>query len=311
MSGFTIAVHGGAGRLNRDNLSEARQEDIRAGLAEALRAGGDILEQGGTATDAVIAAVVVLEDDPAFNAGRGAVLNRDGRAEMDASIMEGTGRRAGAVGAVRGVRNPIQLARAVMEQTQHVLLAAEGAHALAQRLALPMAPMDYFITPLRRDQWLAVRGRENSFLDHDVKGTVGAVARDRAGRLAAATSTGGMTNKMPGRIGDSALIGAGTWAWDKTCAVSATGHGERFIRVSCAARLSALIELAGMDLGPAARQLVHEELLELDARGGLIAVGADGRWSMPYNDGGMLRGVRTEAEPARVGIWDELAAWPA
>lgn len=306
MSRFTIVVHGGAGRLSREGLSEERQARIRAGLAQALRSGGDILAAGGTALAAAVEAVTVLEDDPSFNAGRGSVLNRDGRAEMDASVMEGAQRRAGAVAAVRGVKNPVLLAQAVLEHTPHVLLAAEGAHTLAKKLALPLAPMDYFITPLRRQQWLAVRDRARAFLDHDVKGTVGAVVRDQHGHLAAATSTGGMTNKLPGRVGDSALIGAGTWAWDRTCAVSATGHGERFIRTACAARLSALMDLAGLDVGSAARRLVHEELLELDARGGLIAVDAEGRWSMPYNDGGMLRGVMTHEQGPLVGIWDEL-----
>lgn len=306
MSRFTIVVHGGAGRLSREGLSAERQAEIRAGLARALYIGGDILASGGTALAAAVAAVTVLEDDPSFNAGRGSVLNRDGRAEMDASVMDGATRGAGAVAAVRGVKNPVQLAMAVLQETPHVLLAAEGAHTLAKRLALPVAPMDYFITPLRRKQWLAVRDRERAFLDHDIKGTVGAVVRDKNGHLAAATSTGGMTNKLPGRVGDSALIGAGTWAWDKTCAVSATGHGERFIRTACAARLSSLIDLAGLGVEAAADRLVHQELMEMDARGGLIAVDPEGNWAMPYNDGGMLRGVLTEDGVARVGIWDDL-----
>lgn len=309
MKNFTLVVHGGAGRLNRDGLSAAAQRRIRQGLAQALRLGGDILEAGGTAVDAVTASVVALEEHPSFNAGRGAVLNRNGVVEMDASIMDGCDRRAGAVAAVSSVRNPIRLARAVMEETAHVLLAQDGAHALAEALGHELAPPQHFITDSRRQQWQALQGGQSVALDHDAMGTVGAVACDQHGHLAAATSTGGMTNKLPGRVGDSALIGAGTWAWDRTCAVSATGHGERFIRSACAARLSDLVELAGLPLGAAADRLVNDELLALEARGGLIAVDGDGNWSMPFNDGGMLRGVRTANQPIRVGIWDELTIW--
>jgi beta-aspartyl-peptidase (threonine type) len=279
---------------------------IRAGLAAALRLGGDILEQGGSATDAVVAAVTSLEDWPDFNAGHGSVLNRDGHVEMDAALMVGADRRAGAVAAVRSVRNPILLAKAVMEHTEHVLLVAEGADAFARTMGIPPMPQDYFVTPLRLERWRAVRGQNKVVLDHDAKGTVGAVACDRDGHVSAATSTGGLNNKLPGRVGDTALIGSGTWAWDKGCAVSATGYGEPFIRASCGARLSALMDLAGLSLEAAAKRLFQEDLRAVSAFGGLIAVDAAGKWVTPYNSAGMLRGVRTERMPAHVGIWDAL-----
>ena len=306
MAGFTIVVHGGAGRLDPDTLSEEQRDQMRAGLGRALRIGGDILDQGGSATDAVVAAVASLEDWPSFNAGHGSVLNRNGLVEMDAALMVGADRRAGAVAAVRTVRNPIQLAQAVMEHTEHVLLVAEGADDFARTMGFPSTPQDYFITPLRKENWRAALEQRKVVLDHDAKGTVGAVACDREGHVAAATSTGGLNNKLPGRVGDTALIGAGTWAWDKSCAVSATGYGEPFIRACCGARLSALMDLGGLSLEDAAQRLFQEDLREVRALGGLIAVDAAGRWVMPYNSAGMLRGVRTERMDACVGIWDEL-----
>ncbi|MEL6348675.1 MAG: isoaspartyl peptidase/L-asparaginase [Myxococcota bacterium] len=303
-TGFSLVVHGGAGRLSRQGLSEARRQSIEAGLAAALRIGGEILAGGGSALDAVTAAAVSLEDDPNFNAGRGAVLCIDGTVEMDASIMDGDVRDGGAVAAVKGVKNPILLARAVMEKTPHLLLVGGPAVRFAQEQGIPLATSDYFVTGLRRQQWRDAR--RQIALGADGLGTIGAVARDRRGRLAAATSTGGMTNQQLGRVGDSALLGAGTWARNETCAVSATGHGERFILANAAARLSDLIELGGMSLAAAAERLVNEELVRMDARGGLIAVDASGNVSMPFNSGGMLRGVLIEGQRPAVGIWEQM-----
>ncbi len=296
-------MHGGAGRLSREGLTGEEQRAIRAGLSAAVAAGRRVLEAGGPALDAVVAAVVVLEDDPLFNAGRGAVLNAEGRAEHDASVMRGHDRGAGAVGGVVGVVNPVLLARAVMEQTEHILMVGEGAARLAAELGLSRAEPDWFIVPRRHRQWQAAH---TISLDHDTTGTVGAVARDSRGHLAAATSTGGMTNKRPGRVGDSACIGAGTWA-DERCAISGTGHGERFIQANAAARIASLMELSGLSLAAACERLVHHEL---HGDGGVIAISADGSAALPFNSGGMLRGVLGEDGRIYTGIWDELIETP-
>ncbi|MDG1478235.1 MAG: isoaspartyl peptidase/L-asparaginase [Myxococcota bacterium] len=301
---IAFAVHGGAGHLSRAGLSAARRQEIHEGLAEATAAGRDVLAAGGSALDAVVAAVVLLEECTHFNAGRGAVLNADGHAEHDASVMRGHDRAAGAVGAVVGVRNPIRLAQSILLQTEHVLMVGEGASRLADELGLERADPSWFIVPRRHRQWQRTQAIS---LDHDTTGTVGAVARDRRGRLAAATSTGGMTNKLPGRVGDSACIGAGTWA-DGHCAVSATGHGERFIEANVAARIANLIELSGLSLEAACARVVHQELR---GDGGVIAVAADGVPSLPFNSGGMLRGILAEDGQIYTGIWDELVPTPA
>ncbi len=301
---IAFAVHGGAGRLSREGLSAERQQEIREGLAAATAAGRDVLIAGGAALDAVVAAAVLLEECAHFNAGRGAVLNADGNAEHDASVMRGHDRAAGAVGAVSGVRNPVRLAYAIMTQTGHVLMVGEGASRLADDLGLERADPSWFIVPRRLRQWQRTRAVS---LDHDTTGTVGAVARDQRGNLAAATSTGGMTNKLPGRVGDSACIGAGTWA-DGRCAVSATGHGERFIEANVAARIANLIELSGLSLQAACAQVVHRELR---GDGGVIAIAADGVPSLPFNSGGMLRGILGEDGRIYTGIWDELVPTPA
>ena len=301
---FTIAVHGGAGLLSREGLGPERTREIRAGLAAAVEAGRQVLSSGGQALDAVVAAVVVLEDCPHFNAGHGGVLNAAGVVETDASVMRGKDRSAGAIGAVTGVRNPIQLARAVMEHTEHVLMVGPGAAALAGEFNLQTAPPEGFIVPRRLRQW---QRTQSVSLDHDTTGTVGAVALDTHGDLAAATSTGGMTNKRPGRVGDSACIGAGTWA-DSRCAVSGTGHGERFIKANAAARIADLVELAGLSLEDAAHRVVMHEL---HGSGGVIAVGADGLVQMPFNSGGMLRATLGADGRIYTGIWEELTPEPA
>jgi L-asparaginase / beta-aspartyl-peptidase len=304
--GFALAVHGGAGLIRAESLSPTREASCRAALERALRAGEQILAGGGHALDAAVAAVVVLEDDPVFNAGRGAVLASDGSVELDAAVMDGRDRSAGAIAAVKTPQNPILLARAVMEHTPHVFLAGGGADVLAAELGLSLASRAWFVTPEREAQLARASGVS---LDHDgptqrdVYGTVGAVAADRQGHVAAATSTGGMTNKRPGRVGDTPVLGAGTYAWDRTAAVSGTGHGEPFVRLGVAHRVSALMELAGLELEAAAERVIHRDLPELGGRGGLIAVDARGRVAMPFNTAGMFRAAVQEGQAPIVAIW--------
>ena len=245
-------------------------------------------------------AVVVLEECPYFNAGRGGVLNAEGIVQTDASVMTGHDRASGAVGAVTGVRSPVRLARAVMEHSAHVLLVGRGAERFAAEAGLESAPAEWFIVERRRRQWQSTHAIQ---LDHDPTGTVGAVVLDRRGHLAAATSTGGMLNKLPGRVGDSACIGAGTWA-DGRCAISGTGHGERFIEANVAGRIANLVELAGLSLPEATERVVHHELR---GDGGVIAVSADGVLSLPFNSGGMLRGFLGPGGEIYTGIWDSVS----
>lgn len=304
---IAIAVHGGAGLIARASLSPEREAACRACLGRAIDRAWQLLEAGGSAVDAAQAAVEIMEEDPVFNAGRGAVLAQGARVELDAAIMDGEHRTAGAVTAATTPRSPIQAARAVLEQTSHVLLAGPGADAFIATAGLPTAPVDWFVTPERQSQYDKVAGTAAYGLDHggaakDVYGTVGAVACDAAGHVAAATSTGGMVNKRPGRVGDTPIIGAGTFAWDRTAAISGTGHGEPFIRLGVCARVSALMELAGLDVEAACRRVVFDELLQIDGQGGVIAVDATGTVAMPFNTAGMFRGVRTPDE-RRVDIW--------
>lgn len=304
--GHILLVHGGAGTLRPEAMA-GREEAYRAGLARALRAGGEMLARGGAALDAVAAAVVALEEDELFNAGRGAVLTEAGRHEMDAAVMDGPERRLGAVAGICGPRNPVLAARAVMERSEHVLLAGEGALAFCRRAGLEWMDEAWFGTDARREALRHVMRERRAGVgadDADRHGTVGAVARDARGRLAAATSTGGMTGKLPGRVGDSPLAGAGTWA-DGTCAVSCTGHGESFIRAAVAHEISARMRLGGQALAQAA----DEVLAGLPAEaGGLVAVGADGSWAMPFNSRGMYRGLIAAGGGPRVAIYDEELA---
>ena len=292
--GFALAVHGGAGTLRPDAMNGERAALYHAGLQRALTGGRDILADGGSALDAVTAAVVALEDDPLFNAGHGAVFTAAGTQEMDAAVMEGREHRAGAVAGIFGPRNPVLAARAAMEHSPHVLLIGEGALAFCHAQGLAFAGRDYFYT---EERWEALqRTMEGKDAEDDARrhGTVGAVARDRAGNLAAATSTGGMTGKMPGRVGDSPIIGAGTYADNASCAVSATGHGEVFIRFAAAHEIAARIRHRGQPLAEAARQVV-EELARVGGSGGLVAVDRDGALALPFNCSGMYRGyVREE-----------------
>ena len=301
---YAIAIHGGAGSLPRALLTDVKEKAYRAGLEAALDAGYAVLEQGGSSLDAVGTAVRILEDDPLFNAGHGAALTRDGAAELDAAIMDGQGQRAGAVASVRHVKNPIELARRVMEKSRHVLLVGPGAEEFALEEGFALVPNEYFRTRERRQQLAAAQmGQKISELIASPQGTVGAVALDGQGNLAAATSTGGMTNKRQGRVGDSPIIGAGTYAKNGVCAVSATGHGESFIRAVAAYHICSAVEYRGLTLEQAAREMLHEVLRGLGGSGGIIAVGADGRVVMEVGTESMFRGARDSGGRREVGIY--------
>lgn len=312
----TLVIHGGAGVILRADMSPGQESEYRAALQAALDAGYAVLEAGGTALDAVTTAVVLLEDCPLFNAGRGAVLNAEGACELDAAIMDGRDRAAGAVTGVRHIRNPVRLARDVMEKSPHVMLSGEGAEQFGATLGHATVPNDYFITERRRAQWerareLEARRQDTTFLEEKVRldgpderkfGTVGAVALDRHGNLAAATSTGGMTNKKYGRVGDSPLIGAGTYADNRTCAVSATGHGEFFIRAVVAHDIAARMAHRGEPLAEAAAAVIAG-VGELGGTGGVIAVDARGRIALPFNTPGMYRAWRQATGESSVEIF--------
>jgi beta-aspartyl-peptidase (threonine type) len=286
-----IAVHGGAGDIPPAELTAEREAEYRRGLEQALRAGQRILAAGGPAIDAVVAAVQVLEDDPLFNAGRGAVIAANGICELDASLMEGRELRAGAVTGLRHVRSPIGLARLVMEKSPHVMLAGQGAEEFALEQGLEPVANRYFVTERRQRELAAAMLAESAApYRESLMGTVGAVALDAAGDLAAATSTGGMTAKRWGRVGDSPVIGSGTYAANDCCAVSATGHGEFFIRATVAHEIASLVRYAGKSAAEAADIVVHQQLRRMGGAGGVIVVGRDGSIAMPYNSRGMLRG---------------------
>lgn len=298
-----LAIHGGAGAMPRAEMTPAREQQYRAALEASLDAGYAVLEKGGSSLDAVEAAVRLLEDDPLFNAGRGAVFTWDGRNELDASIMDGATRRAGAITGVQHVRNPVTLARRVMEHSRHVLLSGAGAEDFALEQGIGLVPRTWFWTERR---WRQLQ----QFRQGDVKaaasvnpyyGTVGAVARDAQGRLAAATSTGGTTGKRWGRIGDSPLIGAGTWA-DARVAVSATGDGEYFIRAAVAKDIGARMEYGGAKLAAAAAQTLGT-VGELGGTGGVIAVDADGNVAFEFNSEGMFRAMRDSRGARSVAIY--------
>jgi L-asparaginase / beta-aspartyl-peptidase len=310
---YALAIHGGAGDLPRVPFTTAREDAYRHGLAQALQAGQRLLERGGCALDAVQAAVTLLEDDPLFNAGRGAVLSADGTAELDAAIMDGTDLRAGAVAQVRHIRNPVQLARAVLEDASQVFLVGPGAESFARQAGLGFVDNEYFITPDRWQQLEAlklVRTQTGSSapaplqpLDEPPLGTVGAVARDAGGRLAAATSTGGIAGKRSGRVGDSPVIGAGTYADNHTCAVSTTGHGEWFLRTVQAYDISARLRYGGYSLASAVSEAIGQRLTGLGAAGGLIAVDFQGEIVMQYNTPIMFRASVRQGEAAAVHIY--------
>lgn len=306
-----LVVHGGAGVIERGSMTPEREAAYRAQLEAALRAGYAVWQAGGSALDMVVAAVVPLEDSELFNAGRGAVLTSEGRAELDASVMRGDTREAGAVAGVTRIRNPILAARAVMERSPHVMMIGSGAEAFVEPLGVvEFVENEYFITEQRREALRRIQERERSQggtavpRDPEARsGTVGAVARDRNGHLAAATSTGGMMNKRYGRVGDSPIIGAGTYADDATCAVSATGHGEYFIRLAVAHEIAARMRHRGESLQAAADAVIHGELTRLGGTGGVIAIDREGRVAMPFNTPGMFRGVITEDGTVTVEIY--------
>ncbi len=304
---ISLALHGGAGTIPRGSLSPEKETEYTDALKAALDAGWSILQSGGSALDAVEATVVFLEDTPLFNAGRGAVFTHDGTHEMDASVMRGDTREAGAVAGVQGVRNPVSLARLVMEKSGHVLLAGRGAEEFAKAQGVRFEADNYFFDAFRHEQLQKAKAAGRVQLDHAVEeaenaagldekkfGTVGAVALDTSGNLAAATSTGGMTNKRWGRVGDSPLIGAGTWADNRTCAISCTGDGEYFIRAVVAHEVAALMRHGGLSLQQACDVVVMRDLVEIGGEGGLVAVDAAGNVCLPFNSEGMYRAWRSE-----------------
>ncbi len=304
---WALVIHGGAGTLERERMTPERDAEIRAALNAALETGSAVLADGGSAMDAVEATIRVLEDDPNFNAGRGAVFTADGTNSLDASIMDGATREAGAVAGVSATRHPISLARAVMEQSPHVMMAGYGADEFSHQRGLEQAEPDWFYTEERWDQlqrWLAQR-QAGLTPEPDIKyGTVGAVALDSAGNLAAGTSTGGTTGKLFGRVGDSPIIGAGTYADNRACAVSATGAGEYYIREGVAHEICARMRFLGE--GPQeAADTVQAETLALGGDGGVIVLGADGRWAFSFNTAGMYRGAVTSADEAMVAIYGD------
>jgi len=306
---FALAIHGGAGTILRSKMTPEREAAYHTGLRRALEAGRIVLADGGSALDAVSAAVMALEDEPLFNAGRGAVYTSAGKQEMDAAVMDGRDRSAGAVAGICGPRNPVLAARAVMEHSGHVILIGESALQFCRKQGLAFEEPSYFYTEQRWNalqETLAIRKSGAEDEDESRKhGTVGAVARDRRGNLAAATSTGGMTAKSPGRVGDSPVIGAGTWADNETCAISATGHGEIFIRYAAAHEIASRMRYAGESLEEASRAVVIDMLAPAGGSGGIIAVDHEGNVSLPFNCSGMYRGVVRGDGRLLTAIYDE------
>jgi len=284
---FGIVIHGGAGTILKERMNEEQINLYKAKLKEALKAGYTVLENDGSSMDAIVEAIKILEDSPLFNAGKGAVLTNLGTAELDASIMNGLNLEAGAVAGLKHVKNPITLARTVMENSPHVFLIGEGAEEFAKENNIEMTEQSYFITDERKEQLEKIKQREAEQNKH---GTVGAVALDKNGNLAAGTSTGGMMNKKFGRVGDVPVIGAGTYANNNTCAVSATGHGEYFIRLSVARDISDLMEYKNLPLEEAAKEVIMYKLQNLGGTGGIIAIDRNGNITMPFNTPGMYRG---------------------
>ncbi len=305
---FSIAIHGGAGAITRSLMTEEQQQKYEQALGIALDAGTAVLEAGGTSLDAVTTAVVALEDCPLFNAGKGSVFNHEGSHEMDASIMRGDNREAGAVGAVHLIKNPVKLARLVMEHSEHVFLVGKGAEDFGRMYEIDFEKENYFFDSFRYAQYKEAMANDVVQLDHttgDGKkfGTVGAVALDEYGNLCAATSTGGMTNKKYGRLGDTPVIGAGTYANNNTCAISCTGHGELFLRQVTAHQVHCLMEYKNMSLQEAVDKVVMEDLVAIGGEGGLIAVDSKGNVALPFNSEGMYRGYATSAGLREVLIY--------
>ena len=308
MNTISLAIHGGAGTLVKGMMTPELEAKYRAALQLALDEGFKLLENGGTAIEAVEKAVVLLEDSPLFNAGKGSVFTATESHEMDASIMDGKNLNAGSVSLITGIKNPVSLARDVMEKSEHVFLAGEGAMQFAKELNYTFESPAYFYDELRYNQWLEIKDTDSFQLDHATKkdakfGTVGAVACDQYGNIAAATSTGGMTNKKWGRVGDSPMIGAGNYANNKTCAVSCTGSGEFFIRGVVAYDVSCLMEHKGLSLEAASDEVIHKRILEINGDGGLIAVDTQGNIAMPFNTEGMYRACKSSSGKEEVSIY--------
>ena len=315
MDKFTLAIHGGAGTILKQEMTPELELAYLQGLQNALNAGFAVMEKGGSAVNAVKAAVIILEDNILFNAGRGSVFTKEGLHEMDASIMDGSSLDAGAVSGVSNVRNPVALATAVMLHSDHVFLSGKGANDFALKQGIKLEQDDFFFSQFRYDQWKAISGSDNYALDHshepaqilmkDKKfGTVGAVACDANGNIAAATSTGGMTNKKYGRIGDTPIIGSGTYANNKTCAISCTGHGELFIRAVAAYDVSCLMEYKNLTLQQAMDIVVHDKLIKIGGEGGMIGVDAQSNAAMVFNSEGMYRGIKNNSGLNEVSIYN-------
>lgn len=310
---IALVIHGGAGTITRANMSPEAEKQYRETLEQALRTGHAILAKGGSSLDAVEATVRVMEDSPLFNAGKGAVFTHEGRNELDAAIMDGKTKKAGSVAGVTIIKNPITAARAVMEKSEHVMMVGRGAELFATRAGLEVVDPTYFWTERRwkslQNELLKEQGQKPQasldFGDEKKFGTVGAVALDRDGNLAAATSTGGMTNKKFGRVGDAPIIGAGTYADNESVAVSATGHGEFFIRWTVAYDIAALVKYRGLTVEQAAHEVIHKKLAPVKGEGGVIVLDRNGNYAMPFNTEGMYRGVIGGDGVARVEIYKE------
>ena len=308
MSTFSIAIHGGAGTLVKGMMTPELETKYKTALQLALNEGYKLLEDGSSAIDAVEKAVMILEDSPLFNAGKGSVFTAKGSHEMDAAIMDGKNLNAGAVSLITGIKNPVVLARDVMEKSEHVFLAGQGAIRFAEELNYKLEEESYFYDEFRYKQWLEIKDSDSFQLDHSVKkdskfGTVGAVACDQNGNIAAATSTGGMTNKKWGRVGDSPMIGAGTYANNKTCAVSCTGSGEYFIRGVVAYHVSCLMEFKGLSVEEASKEVIQKRILEIGGDGGLIAIDTQGNIAMPFNTEGMYRACKSSSGIQDISIY--------
>ncbi len=299
---FGLILHGGAGSIKPGQLSAEREAEYNKVIMQCLETGYKILEEGRPALDAIEAVINIMEDSPLFNAGKGAVLTSDGLVELDASIMNGQTLAAGAVAGLHHIKNPISLARLVMEKSKHVMLIGDGAEKFAKEMNIPFVEQEYFLTPARLEALKRIKARQeeeskgknvtmtNTFWEDTKRGTVGVAALDKNGNLAAGTSTGGVMNKKYGRVGDAPIIGAGTYANNNTCAVSATGTGEFFIRLSVARDISSLMEYKGMSLKDAADEVIHKKLQALGGDGGIIAIDKDGNVAWPFNTDGMFRG---------------------
>jgi beta-aspartyl-peptidase (threonine type) len=313
---YALVIHGGAGTIKKEFMSAEREKAYREKLDEALAAGYTILKKGGTSIEAVQKTINVMEDSPLFNAGKGAVFNSLGKQEMDASIMDGKTLNAGAVAGVSHIRNPINAALLVKDSTRHVMLSGKGAEDFARQFGLKFEDEKYFFTEKRYQQLLKIQKKDSVILDHSISaiersliddhklGTVGCVALDKDGNIAAGTSTGGMTNKKYGRIGDSPIIGAGTYANNKTCGVSATGTGEYFMRTMAAHEVSSLMMHKKLTLKEALKQVIHVEIDSLGGDGGLIALDKNGNIAWDFNTAGMFRGYRTSTGDKKIEIYN-------